>query len=160
MESYIKNINHSVITKHQEKAQKKIKFTYQMVGGFVLAIGMGGFISAFITFMVLFFNLETDAAMTAWIVSVPFILMIVAGSVLARIGDMMLKDFVEKEYQEDKKRERERKEIKNDRKNASKWSVLYYKLSEISFILSCSILNSYITFFPFDIAKTVKGSIT
>ena len=120
MESYIKNINHSVITKHQEKAQKKIKFTYQMVGGFVLAIGMGGFISAFITFMVLFFNLETDAAMTAWIVSVPFILMIVAGSVLARIGDMMLKDFVEKEYQEDKKRERERKEIKNDKKNASK----------------------------------------
>lgn len=117
MEKYIKTINHGVITKHQDKTQRRIKFIYQIVGGFVLAIGMGGFISAFITFMVLFFNFETDAAMTAWIVSVPFILMIVAGSVLARIGDMMLKDFVEREYQEDKKREREKKEIKKRNQN-------------------------------------------
>lgn len=117
MEKYIKQINHNVITRHQDKTQKRIKFIYQMVGGFVLALGMGGFISAFITFMVLFFNFETDAAMIAWMVSVPFILMIVAGSVLARIGDMMLKDFVEKEYQEDKMRQRKRKQNKEKRED-------------------------------------------
>jgi len=115
MESYIKNINHNVITKHDKKGQKRIKFIYQMIGGFVLGFGLAGFISAFITFMVLFFNVETEAAMIAWMVAIPFILLIVAGSVLARIGDMMLKDFVEKEYQEDKKRKRE-KPIKKEKR--------------------------------------------
>lgn len=116
IENYIKKINHKVIKNHEAKVQKKIKLTYQLVGGFILGIGMAGFIASFVTFMVLFFDFKTDEAMIAWIVAVPFILMIVAGSVLARIGDMMLRDFVEKEYQADKERKIEKK--KNNKRSA------------------------------------------
>ncbi len=40
--------------------------------------------------MVLFFKFKTDDAFIAWMVAVPFLVMIVAGSVLARIGDALL----------------------------------------------------------------------
>ena len=109
MEGYIKRINHKVITKHNKAKQRKIKKKYQLFGGLVLGIGLAGFIAAFVSFMVLFFKFETDAAMIAWVIAVPFILMIVAGSVVARVGDMLLKDFVEKEYQADKKNKKKKK---------------------------------------------------
>ena len=92
MESYIKKINDRVRAKHDEKGAKKIKKTYLIVGGLTLGIGLAGFVSAFITFFVLFFETKTEDAFIAWEVAVPFILMIVAGSVVTRIGDMLLKD--------------------------------------------------------------------
>ncbi len=92
MESYIKKINDSVRAKHDEKGAQKIKKSYLIAGGLTLGLGLAGFVSSFITFMVLFFEYETDRAMTAWLVAIPFILMIVAGSVLTRIGDMLLRD--------------------------------------------------------------------
>ena len=116
IEGYIKRINHACITKHDEAGQKKIKKFYQVLGGVILGVGMGGFISSFITFLILFLDFKTDAAMIAWIVAVPFMLMIVAGSVLARVGDMLMRDFVESEYQEDKARKKELKEKRHEKK--------------------------------------------
>lgn len=109
MEKYIKRINHKVLKKHNKEGQKKTKKKYQIAGGIFLGVGMAGFIGAFVTFMILFFKFQTDEAMLAWIIAVPFIFMIVAGAVLSRIGDMLLRDFVEKEYQSDKKKKQKRK---------------------------------------------------
>ena len=127
---------------------------------------MAGFIGAFVTFMILFFKFQTDEAMLAWIIAVPFIFMIVAGAVLSRIGDMLLRDFVEKEYQSDKKKKQKRK------KGTSKWVLFllkfsieedfkatFYSPSDMSEIFDSSSLNVKILFFPFEIAKHVKGSI-
>lgn len=113
MEGYIKKINHKVISENDENKQKKIKKTYQIIGGVVLGVGIAGFLASFITFMILFFHFKTDEAFTAWIVAVPFVLMLVGGSVLGRIGDMLLKDFVEREYELDQKRKEEKRERKS-----------------------------------------------
>ena len=92
MESYIKKINRRIVKKHDEEGQKKLKKIYLISGGVVLALGLAGLVAAVITFVVLFLKFETDEAMTAWFVAVPFMAMIVAGSVVTRIGDMLLKD--------------------------------------------------------------------
>ena len=109
MEGYIKRLNHKVLKKYDKEGQKKVKRKYQLLGGFILGVGLAGLVASFVTFMILFFNFKTDEAMIAWIVAVPFVLLIVAGSVLARIADMLLKDFVEKEYQADKERKKKKK---------------------------------------------------
>ena len=92
MESYIKKINDNVRAKHDEKGGQKIKKRFLIAGGVTLGLGLAGFVSSFITFMVLFFEYQTDKAMTAWFVAIPFIIMLVAGSVLTRVGDMLLRD--------------------------------------------------------------------
>ncbi len=92
MESYIKKINDKIVNKHSIEEQKKIKKKYLLAGGLTLAIGLAGFVSSFITFIVLFLEFKTDNAMIAWFVAIPFILLIVAGSVVTRIGDMLLRD--------------------------------------------------------------------
>ena len=92
MESYIKKINDHVRAKHDEKGAKKIKLTYLISGGVTLGLGLAGFLASFITFLVLFLQHDTENAFTAWMVAIPFIIMIVVGSVLTRIGDMLLKD--------------------------------------------------------------------
>ena len=117
MESYIKKINDRVRAKHDEKGAKKIKKTYLIVGGLTLGIGLAGFVSAFITFFVLFFETKTEDAFIAWEVAVPFILMIVAGSVVTRIGDMLLKD---EEIAENERLKKEEKQALIDKKNSKK----------------------------------------
>lgn len=102
MESYIKKINDNVRAKHDEEGAQKIKKRYLIAGGVTLGLGLAGFVSSFITFMVLFFEYETDRAMTAWFVAIPFIIMIVAGSVLTRIGDMLLRDEVIEQNEKEK----------------------------------------------------------
>lgn len=117
MEGYIKKINHKVVTNNDEKKQKKIKRTYQIVAGCILGVAIAGFLASFITFMVLFFHFKTDEAFTAWIVAVPFALLLIAGSVVGRIADMLLRDNVEREYELDKKRkeEKEQKKIRKEK---------------------------------------------
>ena len=117
MEKYIKKFNHNVL-KEEEKKQKFTKNLYLTIGSIVLSIGALGFLASFIMFMVLFFDFKTDEAMMAWVIAVPFILMIVAGAVVTRVGDMLLKDFVEEEYQRDlkTKEEKESKKTKSQTK--------------------------------------------
>ena len=110
MENYIKKFNHEIITKNDEKKQRKVKNVYLSVGSIVLSIGALGFLASFVTFMILFFDFRTDEAMMAWVIAIPFILMIVAGSVVTRVGDMLLKDFVEQEYQQDQKKKKATKQ--------------------------------------------------
>ena len=92
MESYIKKINDRVRAKHDEKQAKKIKLTYLISGGVTLGLGIAGFLASLITFLVMFLNHDTESAFVAWMVALPFIVMIVVGSVLTRIGDMLLRD--------------------------------------------------------------------
>lgn len=92
MENYIKKINSKVINENDTDKQKRIKKVYLISGGLTLALGLAGFVASFITFMVLFVLSTTDAAFIAWIVAIPFILMIIAGSIVTRIGDMLLKE--------------------------------------------------------------------
>ncbi len=90
MENYIKKINDKLIESGNEKNAKRVKFLFQLFGGLALAIGLAGFLASFITFLVLFFKFKTDDAFIAWIVAVPFLILIIVGSVLTRIGDMLL----------------------------------------------------------------------
>ena len=120
MEGYVKKINHRVITKHDEKGQKRIKRLYICVGAPILAVGAAGFLSAIIAFLVLFFYFQTDEAMAAWATAIPFFALMVAGSVVTRIGDMLLKDFVEDEYQRDKEKKEDMKREKEERKQEKK----------------------------------------
>ena len=92
MEGYIKRINDKITKNNNEQKQKKIKKIYLLSGGLTLALGLAGFLASFISFIVLFFKFDTDRALIAWFVAIPFILMIVAGSVVTRIGDMLLRD--------------------------------------------------------------------
>lgn len=118
MEFYIKKINHKVITNNNEQKQKRIKKLYLIIGGTILGVGLAGFLASFISFMVLFFKFETDEAMTAWLVAIPFILMFVAGAVVTRIGDMLLKESVELEYERDLIKKEEKEEKKKQKKLA------------------------------------------
>ncbi len=90
MENYIKKINDKLIESGNEKNAKHVKFLFQLTGGLSIAIGLAGFLASFITFLVLFLKFKTDDAFIAWIVAVPFLILIIVGSVLARIGDMLL----------------------------------------------------------------------
>lgn len=90
MEKYIARINNKVLTKHDEKGQKRIKTIYLAVGGSVLGVGIGGFLASVITFVVLFLDAKTEESMNAWIFASIFIVLLIAGSVLTRIGDRLL----------------------------------------------------------------------
>ncbi len=100
MEKYIKKINDKVLAKNDEAYAKKAKKIYRTVGYTLLGVGLVGFVASFITFMVLFFKYNTEQAFTAWIVAVPFLLMLVPGSVCARVGDMLLTEEKPKEQQD------------------------------------------------------------
>ena len=58
--------------------------------------------------------------MAAWATAIPFFALMVAGSVVTRIGDMLLKDFVEDEYQRDKEKKEDMKREKEERKQEKK----------------------------------------
>lgn len=105
MEKYISRINNRVLRKHDEKGQKRIKTTLLAVGGTSLAVGLAGFLAAFITFVVLFLDNRTDDSMVAWMVAVPFMVVIVIGSIVTRIGDKLLTEGYNEEL--DKKKVKE-----------------------------------------------------
>ncbi len=90
MEKYIRKINDKVLAKNDEAYAKKAKKIYRGVGYGLLGVGLLGFAISFVVFFVLFFKYHTEQAFTAWIVAVPFLLMLVPGSVCARVGDMLL----------------------------------------------------------------------
>ncbi len=102
MEKYITKINDKIAKKEYKEA-KKYKLKYQIAGGVVLGVGLAGFLASFITFMVLFFKFKTDDAFVAWEVAVPFLLMIIVGSVLSRIGDALKVEKPDKEGQDENK---------------------------------------------------------
>lgn len=112
MENYIKKINHQVLKSNDDKGAKKVKKIYLISGGITLGLGLAGFFGSFVTFLILFLKFKTDDAMTAWLVAVPFMAMIIAGSVVTRIGDMLLKPEVEEEYLSDKLKKNRSKEEK------------------------------------------------
>lgn len=90
MENYIKKINDRLINSGNAENAKKVKFSFQLSGGLMLGFGIAGFLASFITFLVLFLKFKTDEAFIAWYVAIPFLLLIVVGAVLARIGDTLL----------------------------------------------------------------------
>lgn len=91
MEKYIKKINAKLLQKPIEEA-KKTKKVYRCVGYTLLGLGLAGFAALFIAFMVLFLKYNTSAAVTCWFIAIPFLLMLVPGSVLARVGDVLKVD--------------------------------------------------------------------
>lgn len=92
MEKYIRKINDKLVEANDIEKARKTKKMYQTVGGLLLAVGLAGFLALFIAFMILFLKFQTDNAFTCWIIAVPFLLMLIPGSVLARIGDALLPD--------------------------------------------------------------------
>lgn len=90
MEKYIQKINDKLIEANDIEKARKTKKIYQTIGGILLAVGLAGFLALFIAFMVLFFKFKTDDAFTCWIIAVPFLILLIPGSVLARIGDALL----------------------------------------------------------------------
>lgn len=120
MEKYIQKINDKLVTEDIEKARKTKKM-YQTVGGLLLAVGLAGFVALFVAFMILFFSFKTDNALTCWFITIPFLVMLVPGSVLARIGDALLPDDKETErkkrwikYKKDKEMLKQQKELEKE----------------------------------------------
>ena len=105
MEKYIRKINNKLLAKDIEEA-KKWKKIYRTIGYSLLGVGLAGFAGCFITFMVLFFSFKTETAFTFWIVAVPLLLMLIPGSVLARVGDVLL---TEDEHQQKTKLKKDNK---------------------------------------------------
>ena len=90
MENYLKKINHKIAEHCTEEKARKIKKNCLIAGSVVLVIGLAGFISCFVSFLVLFLRFETELAMTLWFIAIPFILCVVIGSIVTRIGDAIL----------------------------------------------------------------------
>ena len=110
MEKYIRKINDKITAKNDIEYAKKVKKKYQIMGGVFLAVGLGGFVALFIAFMILFLKFKTDDAFTCWLICVPFLLMLVPGSVFARIGDTLLPEEGKKKKEKTKKDKKEKKE--------------------------------------------------
>ena len=90
MENYLKKINHKIAEHCTEDKARKIKKNCLIAGSIILVIGLVGFISCFVSFLVLFLRFETELAMTLWFIAIPFILCVVIGSIVTRIGDAIL----------------------------------------------------------------------
>ena len=90
MENSLKKIHKKIAQNCTEEKARKIKKGCLIAGSILLVLGLAGFISSFISFLVLFLRLETETAMTLWFIAIPFILFIVIGSVVTRIGDSIL----------------------------------------------------------------------
>ena len=90
MEKYIVKINDKLLQEEGIERARKVKKIYQTIGGILLAAGLAGFVALFIAFMILFLKFKTDDAFTCWLIAIPFLIMLIPGSVLARIGDALL----------------------------------------------------------------------
>ena len=91
MEKYIQKIHDRILRKHNDQKVAKIKKKYQIAGGIVLGLGLAGFIGFFVAFIITFLGGGTDAAMTYWIAAIPFLVLVVSGAVVARVGDALPK---------------------------------------------------------------------
>lgn len=89
MEKYIHKIEERLDKKHSPAKAAKIKKRFLVVGGIVLAIGLAGILIAMICFSMYFVGGDTDTALTCWIIAVPFVIVFIAGAVVARVGDKM-----------------------------------------------------------------------
>ena len=103
MEKYIQKINDKLVASNDIEKAKKVKRNYQIIGGTLLAVGLAGFVALFIAFMVLFLKFKTNDAFTCWLIAIPFLLLLVPGSVLSRIGDALLPKNKEENKKEIKK---------------------------------------------------------
>lgn len=84
-------MNERLLRKNDLTKARRIKQKYRIVGGSILAIGLSGIIACMIAFIVLFLHSDTETALTAWLIAIPFIIIFVCGSVITRIGDQLLK---------------------------------------------------------------------
>ena len=116
MERYIKRINDKLIAEEGIERARKVKKIYQTTGGILLAIGLAGFVGLFVAFMILFFKFNTDDAFTCWLIAVPFLVLLVPGSVLARIGDALLPEEKKPKTKKKKEEELDKKEIEKEEK--------------------------------------------
>ena len=91
MERYILKTNDRLKKKYPEPMVRKIKKRYCIVGGSILGVGLAGFLVAFGMFLYYFLNAETETALTAWLYAVPFVVLFIAGAVITRVGDQLLK---------------------------------------------------------------------
>lgn len=89
MEKYIRKIEERLDRKHSPSQAAKIKKRFLVVGGIVLTIGLVGILAAMICFAVYFVGGDTDTAFTCWIIAVPFVIVFIAGAVVARVGDKL-----------------------------------------------------------------------
>lgn len=110
MENYLKKINHKIAEHCTEDKARKIKKNCLIAGSIILVIGLVGFISCFVSFLVLFLRFETELAMTLWFIAIPFILCVVIGSIVTRIGDAILVEKLKLENQKIDKNSEETKE--------------------------------------------------
>lgn len=110
MENYLKKINHKIAEHCTEDKARKIKKNCLIAGSIILVIGLVGFISCFVSFLVLFLRFETELAMTLWFIAIPFIICVVIGSIVTRIGDAILVEKLKIENQKTDKNSEETKE--------------------------------------------------
>ena len=110
MENYLKKINHKIAEHCTEDKARKIKKNCLIAGSIILVIGLVGFISCFVSFLVLFLRFETELAMTLWFIAIPFILCVVIGSIVTRIGDALLVEKLKIENQKIEENSEETKE--------------------------------------------------
>ena len=107
MEKYIAKLEARLSAKHSQEKVKKIKRNYRIAGGVVLGVGLIGFCVMFALYLHNFLNAETETAFTYWLYEIPFVILIVCGAVLARIGDRLLKESQTSiELKEDKKKKK------------------------------------------------------
>lgn len=115
MEGYITKLEGRLTKKYPIERVKKIKRNYRIIGGCVLGAGLVGLFVMFGLYLYNFINAETKAAFNAWLYAIPFVLLIVAGAVLCRVGDRLLKEEtpvsekVDKEEIKDKNKEKKNK---------------------------------------------------
>lgn len=110
MENYLKKINHKIAEHCTEDKARKIKKNCLIAGSIILVIGLVGFISCFVSFLVLFLRFETELAMTLWFIAIPFILCVVIGSIVTRVGDAILVEKLKIENQKIDENSEETKE--------------------------------------------------
>lgn len=115
MENYLKKINHKIAEHCTEDKARKIKKNCLIAGSIILVIGLVGFISCFVSFLVLFLRFETELAMTLWFIAIPFILCVVIGSIVTRIGDAILVEKLKIENQKIDENSEETKETAVER---------------------------------------------
>ncbi|MBO5395051.1 MAG: hypothetical protein J6A28_04045 [Clostridia bacterium] len=91
MEKYITKTNDRLKKKYPEETVRKIKKRYCIVGGSILGVGLAGFLATFGCFIYYFLNAETETALSAWLYAIPFVILFIAGAVITRVGDQLLK---------------------------------------------------------------------
>jgi len=112
MEKYIKKINDKLLAMEDKEKALKQKKVYKIVGYSLLGVGLAGFVACFIAFMVLFLKFQTESAFTLWIIAIPFLLILVPGSVLARVGDVLINEDKKEKVEKLNLTEEKKEEIK------------------------------------------------